>query len=745
MDISTLRIDQQARLTSGRDFWTTKPEGEVPSILMTDGPHGIRKQASATDTLDLGGSQPATCFPPAVGLAQTWNRDLAGRVGAAIAAEALAAQVSVVLGPGINLKRSPLGGRNFEYFSEDPQLTAELASAWIDGLQANGIGASLKHFAANNQETDRMRVSADIDERTLHELYLRAFRRTVRRSQPWTVMCSYNRINGVHASEDPELLTSILRDDWGFEGLVVSDWGAVVDRVRSVAAGLDLAMPFGGPESDTVVAEAVHSGELDAEALRLSASRVAHLVERSIAHITDSATFDVDAHHQLAREAAAQAIVLLRNDDDLLPLSSSATLAVIGALAATPRYQGGGSSHVNATKLDIPLDEIRARATHSVVYAAGYAIAPVNPTQDAPTSSAEELRANAVSAASSADVAVLFLGLADSQESEGFDRPDIELPADQIALADAVLQANPKTVVVLSHGGALRVSSLGAPALLDGALLGQGGGSAIADVLFGHVNPSGRLAETLPVRLADTSSFLSFPGENGHVNYGEGLFIGYRWFDARDIEVSYPFGHGLSYTTFDYSDLSVQVVDGDLEVALTVTNTGALAGREVIQIYLGKDDSAVVRPPRELRGFADIDIPAGEQRRVNIRIARDDLRYWDTRVHRFLLEGGAYQVYVGRSSRDIRLTTDVDITGDEVQIPLTLNSSVAEVLAHPSGAPALRAIVEGIFSGGDSEGNGVGVDPLQMIGSIPVGRLVALSGANLTEAKLQATLDEINI
>ncbi|MGV9827283.1 MULTISPECIES: glycoside hydrolase family 3 C-terminal domain-containing protein [unclassified Gordonia (in: high G+C Gram-positive bacteria)] len=736
MDVAALTTAEQARLTSGRDFWTTKPEGGLASIMMTDGPHGLRKQEGAADALGIGASVPATCFPPAVGLAQTWDPDLARRIGAAIAAEAIAAEVSVVLGPGINLKRSPLGGRNFEYFSEDPILTAQLAAAWIDGLQKLGVGSSLKHFAANNQETDRMRVSADIDERTLHELYLRAFRRVVKDSQPWTVMCSYNRINGVHTSEDRELLTSILRDDWGFDGVVISDWGAVVDRTRSVAAGLDLMMPFGGDGVDAAVADAVESGDLDPDALRISAERVALLVARATEPGPSPITVDAQAHHDLAREAASAAIVLLRNDADLLPLDTTSRLAVIGQLAATPRYQGGGSSHVNATRVDIPLNEISSRAD-SVTFSAGYTI----PGSDA--APAGDLHAQAVAAAADADTAVLFLGLADGQESEGFDRADMELPADQLALAEAVVAANPRTVIVLSHGGAVRVAPLTAPALLDAALLGQAGGSALADVLFGVVNPSGRLAETLPLRIEDTPAYLSFPGEQRHVRYGEGLFIGYRWFDARDMEVSYPFGHGLSYTTFDYRDLSVRVTDEGLAVEVTVANTGDRDGREVVQVYVGHDDSSMVRVPRELKGFSAVTVAAGAQQRVRIDIRRDDLCYWDIRAHRFVVEGGSYLIGVGASSRDIRLTATVAVPGDEVRAPLTLESTVAEVMADPAGSAALSSIVEGMFGGPDS-GDALGMDMAKVVGSVPLSRIVTFSGGQLTADMLKAALDSAN-
>lgn len=736
MATPSLSTAQQARLTSGKNFWQTKPEAGLPSIAMTDGPNGLRKQEGSSDALGLSQCVPATCFPPAVGLSQTWNPDLAARIGAAIGTEALARQVSVVLGPGVNLKRSPLGGRNFEYYSEDPVLSGAFGEAWVRGVQSVNVGASLKHFAANNQETDRMRVSAAIDERTLHELYLRAFEHIVRTARPWTVMCSYNRINGTHASENRELLTEILRDAWGFDGVVVSDWGAVVDRVRSVAAGLDLMMPFGGDELDNDVAAAVEDGRLNSNALSESADRMIALVERAAPHIrSENGTFDVDSHHALAREAAAQAIVLLRNDGDLLPFDSSESVAVIGAMATEPRYQGGGSSKVNATKVDIPLDEIKKHAGTDVAYAAGYT------TDGDGSSQSSELISEAVTTARAATNVVLFLGLAGHQESEGFDRTTIDLPSDQLELAQAVLTANPRTAVVLSRGGVLRVDPLLAPAILDGALLGQAGGGAIADVLFGTVNPSGKLSETIPLRLEDNPSYLNFPGEFQHVTYGEGLFIGYRWYDARTMNISYPFGHGLSYTRFDYRDLSVTTTADGLDVEVTIANVGQVDGREVVQIYTAIEKSEVSRPVRELKAFASVEVKAGEQERVTIRVPREVLAYWDVRVHGFVVEGATYRVEAGASSRDIRLHTDVEIRGDEVTIPLTTNSPISEVVSVPSGKEALADLVTSSFPD-LTEDDGPGL--LAMIGSVPVDRLPEFTTGTVTKKALEDKLKAIN-
>ncbi|MFE0751763.1 glycoside hydrolase family 3 C-terminal domain-containing protein [Gordonia sp. NPDC058843] len=714
--MSELTLSEKAALGSGADFWTTKALGPVPALTLTDGPHGVRRQTGASDHLGLAGSEPATCFPPAVGLGQSWDVELIRRVGEALGREARGLGVDVLLGPGVNIKRDPRCGRNFEYFSEDPFVTGRLGAAWVDGVQSVGVGTSPKHFALNNAEDDRMRSSSDVDPRPMREIYLRAFAHIVRSATPWTVMCSYNRINGTYASENRWLLTDLLRGEWGYDGVVVSDWGAVVDRVRAVAAGLDLEMPGSGGRTDAQVVDAVENGSLDESAVDRSARAVRKLAERTGAGGTDQAVADLDAHHRLAREAAARSVVLLKNDDDLLPLDPARSVAVVGAFAHEPRYQGGGSSHVNPTRLDVPVDEIRA-AGHSVTYVEGFA-----------TDGSRVDSADAIAAAADADVAVLFLGLAASQESEGFDRDDIELPADQVELLTAIVAVQPRTVVVLAHGGVLRLGAIAtAPAILDGALLGQAGGGAIADVLFGAVNPSGRLTETVPVRLQDTPAYLNFPNENSHIRYGEGIYVGYRWYDARDLEVTYPFGHGLSYTTFEYSNLSVtrrEPGDEGVDVEVTVSNTGSRTGRDIVQIYTSKADSGVGRPPRELKTFAPtIELEAGESQSVSLTIDRNDLAYWDTRVDRWVVEPGEYAVHAGASSRDIRLTTTVEIEGDEVDLPISENSTLGEVLANPAAAQALADLAANspLMSAGN---DALGVDMARMLGSIPLGRLV---------------------
>ncbi|HWL79057.1 glycoside hydrolase family 3 C-terminal domain-containing protein [Microbacterium sp.] len=731
-----LTLEEKASLTSGADFWTTKSveRAGVPSIMMTDGPHGLRKQTEAADHLGLTGSTPATCFPPAVGLGSSFDPELVERVGEAIAVEAAIENVAVVLGPGINIKRSPLCGRNFEYFSEDPVVSGVLGAAMVRGLQSRGVGASLKHFAANNQEHDRMRVSADIDPRPLREIYLRGFERVVEDAQPWTVMCSYNRINGVFASEDPWLLTSVLRDEWGFEGLVVSDWGAVNDRVAGLPAGLDLEMPSSGGLTDAQLVAAVRDGALDESTLDTAADRVLDLVRKVRRRPVVQGPLDVDAHHALAREAAGRSIVLLKNAGALLPLARDAKIAVIGEFARTPRYQGAGSSLINPTRLDTALDELRALSTGEVVFAPGFTLeTETGEDPDAATARRDE----AVAAASAADVAVVFLGLPATDESEGFDRGSIDLPADQLALLDAVLAANARTVVVLSNGGVVALPFADrVPAIVEGWLLGQAGGGATADVLYGVVNPSGKLTETIPLRLEDNPSYGNFPGEFGHVRYGEGLLVGYRWYDAKDLEVAFPFGHGLSYTTFAYGDASAVVTaDGDIEVAVAVTNTGPVAGREIVQVYTSLPVSSVQRPPRELKAFASVALDAGETREVVVTVRRKDLAYWDIRTGGWVVEGGAYSFDVGASSRDVRATTTLEIDGDPIRMPLTLDSSVGEVLAHPVVGPFVRQAMESMVGGGQLDEGLV-----KMMESFPLGRLARFPGVGVTSEMVEGLI-----
>lgn len=689
--ISQLTLEEKATLLSGDDFWHTAPIERlgVPAIMVTDGPYGLRKQPTdGSDHLGIGGSTPATCFPPPIALGSSFDRGLIRRVGAAIGEEAKQEDVAVVLGPGVNIKRSPLCGRNFEYYSEDPIVAGDLGGAWVDGVQSVGIGTSLKHFAVNNQETGRMIVSAEVDERPLREIYLAPFERIVRDSQPWTVMCSYNRINGVYASEDPWLLTDVLRSDWGFDGLVVSDWTAVLDLARSVRAGLDLEMPSTSGFGPAAVVSAVRNGELDEQLVDAGVRRVLTLVFRAAANREPGFRYDVAAHHALAREAATRGSVLLKNEGQVLPLDPAiASIAVIGEFARTPRFQGAGSSQIVPTQVDTALEAITAAATGTVTFAPGFTL------DDAPH---PELLAEAVSVASDADVVLAFLGLPASYESEGFDREHIDLPTVQREALSAIVAANPNTVVVLSNGSVVEVASWidTVPAVLETWLLGQATGSATADLLFGAANPSGRLTETIPLRLEDNPAYLTFPGENNKVRYGEGIFVGYRWYDAKKIDVAFPFGYGLSYTTFAYENLSVASTDAGLAVTFDVRNTGERSGFDVPQVYVGIGASRVARPVRELKGYASVWVEAGVSEQVTIEIPRRDLAYYDDSVHAWLVESGDYTVSVGASSRDLRLGQTISVAGDSYAPELTLDSTLEDWLKHSVGAGIVRPLID---------------------------------------------------
>ncbi|MDU0968833.1 MAG: glycoside hydrolase family 3 C-terminal domain-containing protein [Actinomycetaceae bacterium] len=681
--VAQMTLEEKASLCSGHDNWHIESVERlgVDGYMVTDGPHGLRKQNS--DAVDsLYDSVPATCFPTAAGLASTWDRDLLVEVGRALGKETRAESVAVLLGPGINMKRSPLCGRNFEYFSEDPVLAGELAARLIEGIQGEGVGTSLKHFAANNQETDRLRVDADIDERTLREIYLPAFERVVRLANPWTIMCSYNSINGEFSSQNHWLLTEVLRDEWGYDGLVVSDWGAVVDRVKGLAAGLDLQMPGPAPRQDAQIVEAVRSGALDEAILDRTAERVLLLLARAREAMADPGSYDKATHHALARKAAAEAAVLLKNEDDALPLAPDTEIVVIGEFARTPRYQGAGSSKVNPTQVDTALDALR-EVYPAAAFAPGYTLS--DEADPALVSEAQD--------AARGKCAVLFLGLPPIDESEGYDREHMDIPAQQVDLLHAVAEVATQTVVVLSNGSSVSVSPWrdDATAIVEAWLGGQASGSGVVDVLTGAVEPSGRLAESIPMRLADVPAQLNFPGELSRVRYGEGRYIGYRAFDAMDVEVAYPFGHGLSYTSFAWDNLRVSATpitaetgqfDDVVTVTFEVTNTGKRSGVAVPQLYVGMPESKVDRCVRQLAAFDRVTIEPGETATVTLTASRRDLSYWDVTRHDWVVEPGRVVVEVGASSRDLPLRAEVDVEAPKVIPVLTRSSTVDEWLEY---------------------------------------------------------------
>ena len=657
--IAKLNLEQKCALLSGAGTFTTRgyQKAGVPAITLSDGPNGVRKQAGAADHLGLNPSVPATCFPTAATVACSWDPALGEEIGRAMGEEAAAQEVSVLLGPGLNTKRSPLCGRNFEYFSEDPYLSGKMAAAYVRGIQSEGIAACPKHFAANSQELRRMASDSVLDERTLRELYLTGFEIVVKESAPKTIMSSYNLVNGTYANENAHLLQEILRGDWGFTGAVVTDWGGSNDHALGVKNGSTLEMPAPGGDAVRELLVAVQSGKISEADVDARLDELLTLVlDTSAAVQKHSRSFDADAHHALARRAAAESTVLLQNDG-ILPLAADTKVAILGDFAETPRYQGAGSSAVNSLKVDTVLENLAQSGLNVLGFATAF-------DRCGRADAAKE--AEAVALAKQADVAVLFLGLDEIKESEGLDRTDMKLADNQIALLKAVQQANPNTVVVLNAGSSLETPWLThCRAVVYGALGGQAGAGAVLDVLTGKLNPCGKLAETWANRYEDTPAKDNFAGAGRTVQYREGLYVGYRYYQTAGVPVAFPFGHGLSYTSFAYSDLKASA-DG---VTLTVTNTGDRAGAEIVQLYVAKPDAKIFRPAQELKGFAKVHLQPGESRTVTISLDDKAFRYWNTKTNRWEIEGGQYELRVGASCADIRLTAAVEIAGTDAPDP----------------------------------------------------------------------------
>jgi len=740
--IDEMTLEEKATLCTGASAWSTTAVERLgmPAMIVSDGPHGVRRMA---DLHSIAGapSLPATCFPSGAASASTWDAELICRMGVALGQEGRALNVDVLLGPGVNIKRSPLGGRNFEFFSEDPYLAGELAASLIDGIQSTGVGAALKHFAVNSQEYQRFSISAELDERTLREIYLSAFEKAVKQAQPWIVMCSYNKVNGVYASEHHRLLTEILRDEWGFAGAVVSDWGAVRNRVAALKAGLDLEMP--GPQDRRVkaVAEAVRSGDLDSTLLDASVRRILQTVAKAQA-TPKGGDFDADAHHELARRVAAEGMVLLKNDG-ILPLKGQQQIAVIGRSAVDAHYQGGGSSHVNPTRVVAPFDELPARApTARFTYAEGY------PVDD---SFRQELIDQAVAAAQAADVALLFVALPAFKESEGYDRQDLDLTDHQVALIQAVSRAQPHTVVILNNGAPIAMNDWidGVAAVLEAWMMGQAGGAAVADIVFGLANPCGKLAETFPLRLSDTPAFINWPGENGAVRYGEGLFVGYRYYDVRKLPVLFPFGFGLSYTTFAYSNPRVsaprfQDRDG-LTLTVDVTNTGACAGKEVVQVYVHDQKCTLARPEKELKAFAKVELQPGETKSVVLKLDFRAFAFYHPEHRQWVTEDGEFDLLIGASAADIRCREPVTLVST-LALPCILDteSTLREWLADPRGRQVLSPLYGQIetqarraFGGGNGRSEAtnhsvIGLDIMESMLDIPLTSVLMFQQSALT-------------
>lgn len=692
--IKQMTLEEKAGLCSGKDFWNTKAVSRlgIPSVMLSDGPHGLRKQEGKSDHLGLNESIPAVCFPAGCAIASSWDRESAAKLGITLANECQAENVSTILGPAMNIKRSPLCGRNFEYLSEDPIVSSELAAAYVQAVQSKNVVTTPKHFMANNQEFHRMTSDSIMDERTMREIYLASFENMVKQAKPWTMMGAYNKLNGTYLCENKLILTDILRDEWGFDGYIMSDWGAMNDRVDALKAGCELEMPGMTDRTDKEIIAAVQSGDLDEELLNRAVERFLTVVFKYVDNRNQEAAFDREADHQVARELAEESSILLKNKDKILPLKTEQKVAFIGQYAKEPRYQGGGSSHINSFKL---VSAVEASKELQVTYARGY--------DDSLDVAVEELEDQAVELAKKSDVAVLFIGLPDRYESEGYDRKHMQLPANQIALLERLSQVQENLVVVLHNGSAVEMPWIDkVNGVLEVYLGGQAVGEATVNLLYGEVNPSGRLAETFPLRLQDTPCYLHYGGENDRSVYHEGVFVGYRYYSSKEMPVLFPFGHGLSYTQFAYDNLvlsQTELTDIDkLLVSVDVTNTGHCYGREVVQVYVAAPNSKIIRPGLELRAFDKIGLEPGETKTVTVELDKRSFAYWDEESHDWLVEEGKYQIIIGRSAEEKILVADVVVS--PVKTPrkvFHLNSTIGEVLADKHAGPLFEQMMGKTF------------------------------------------------
>lgn len=746
-----MTLEEKAGLCSGHDFWHTKAIERlgVPEVMVSDGPHGLRKQDQNAENPGINDSIKAVCFPTACAMAASFDRKLIYDMGKAIGEECQHENVSTILGPAVNIKRSPLCGRNFEYFSEDPYLATEMATNHIKGVQSENVGTSLKHFLANNQEHRRMSSSSEIDERTLREIYLAAFEGAVKNAKPWTVMCSYNGINGTLVSENKKYLTDILRGEWGFDGYVMSDWGAVSDRVRGIEAGLDLEMPGSNGVNDDRIVLAVKEGKLDEKIVDQAAERILNIINRYVKNRKPDTKWDMEAHHDFARKLEGECIVLLKNEG-ILPLKKGSRIAFIGEFADKPRYQGGGSSHVNSFKIVSALKAVEGIA--DVTYAQGY-----NNNEDVIN---EEMISQAVGVAKSAEAAVIFAGLPDSFESEGYDRIHMSMPNCQNELIKRIVKAQPNTVVVLHNGSPIEMPwAEEVKGILEAYLGGQAVGQACIDVLFGDVNPSGKLPETFPKKLQDNPSYLYYGGEGDKSEYREGVFIGYRYYDKKDMDVLFPFGYGLSYTTFNYSNLklsSKEIVDTDiLTVSVDVRNTGDKTGKEIAQLYVGKKGSKIIRPLKELRGFEKVSLSPGEKKTITFILNKRAFSYYNTEIHDWYAESGDYQILIGKSSRDIVLNETVHVEASK-QLPfeLTVNTTFGDLLERAESVEEeLKSFIDIVKTsmgeqtkGKDEESSAAITDDMSiaMLKYMPVRGILSFGDGSMTYDKLTSILGDIN-
>ena len=749
--IAQMTLEEKAGLLSGEDFWHTKGVERlgVPRSMVSDGPHGLRKQDEQADHLGINDSIKAVCFPAASATAASFDPDMIEKMGEALGEACQHEKLSVLLGPAVNIKRSPLCGRNFEYFSEDPYLTGVMATALIKGIQSKNVGTSIKHFALNSQEHRRMSSSSDCDEKTIREIYFPAFEMAVKEAQPWTVMCSYNRINGTFASENPWLLTDVLRKEWGFEGYVMSDWGAVSDRVAGVAAGLDLEMPSSGGINDRKVVEAVKAGKLDEKLVDLCCERILNIVFRYVENAKPETPWDKEAQHLQAAEVAADCMVLLKNEGGILPLNKEDDIAFIGEFAEKPRFQGGGSSHINCFKTT---GAVEAAKGLKVTYARGYDVA----ADDAPA----DMIAEAAAAAKKAKVAVVFAGLPDAYESEGYDRTHMRMPESQNRLIEAVAEANPNTVVVLHNGSPVEMPWIGrVKGVLEAYLGGQAVGLAEVKVLFGDVNPSGHLPESFPIKLEDNPSYLFYGGEPAGTEYREGIFVGYRYYDKKKMDVLFPFGYGLSYTTFEYSGLKLskdKILDTDtVTVTVTVKNTGKRAGKTVAQVYVGDVEGYVnaVRPVRELKAFRKVELQPGESKEVSFTLCKRAFATWRSEIHDWFVESGEFSIEVGDSSACLPLKATVTVESTQ-KLPAhyDMNSIVMDLMKDPKAKEVIAPLISGaaaIF--GDGEGGSEAANEavteemsMAMMQYMPLRSMLGFSNGAVTGEMIDEMLKKMN-
>ena len=752
--IREMTLEEKAGMCSGKDFWHLKGVERlgIPEVMVSDGPHGLRKQAVEADHLGLNESIKAVCFPTACATACSFDRDLLEEMGERIGDECQAEDLSVILGPAVNIKRSPLCGRNFEYFSEDPYLASQMAAAHIKGVQSKNVGTSIKHFAANNQEHRRMSCSSEVDERTLREIYLAAFETAIKEAKPDTVMCSYNRINGEFASENHWLLTEVLRDEWGFDGYVMSDWGAVNDRVKGLKAGLELEMPASGGTTDKEIVEAVKNGELDEAVLDRAVERILNIVFK-FADNRQEGKFDKEEDHKLAAKIEAESMVLLKNEG-VLPLPTQGKkIAFIGKFAEAPRFQGGGSSHINSFKITGALEAVKEVA--QVTYAQGYDIKEDVIDQD--------MLNQAVETAKEADVAVIFAGLPDAFESEGYDRSHMRMPQCQNTLISEIAKVQENVVVVLHNGSPVEMPWADeVKGILEAYLGGQAVGQAEVDVLFGKANPCGKLAETIPYKLADNPSYLNFPGDGQTVAYKEGVFVGYRYYDTKEMPVRYPFGYGLSYTTFEYSDLQLsadKIKDTDtLKVTLKVKNTGDRAGKEIVQLYVADKTGAACRPVKELKNFVKVELQPQEEKTVEMELDKRSFAWYNTQIHDWYAASGEYEILAAASSRDIRLKKTVYVESTtELPIHVHMNTTIGELLENPRTKAVIEGMTDSLIqhmggSSGDEEEESAASEAiskemsLKMMENSPLRTLRSFMGMSTGEiqeliVKLQAAAD----